>query len=444
VLLLVTVLLVLAGLVLLIVGFIQDTLSLIYLSIGCAAVAGVALIVFSRLSRRRALRLATDGPSIALRGGALDDRERRGAEPVPAGRTDWVRPARSGDVATAEPEWPPAPATSSAPSTEEVETVDVAAVGAADRSDVRGEPTWSPPTATGAPTDNLGGREPVPAEAGDGDPYPVDDGYDDEREDFDAWGDEVVFPIEEYDELRVGEIVPLLPELEPDELEEVRDRESSGKNRSTIVLRIDELLGRTPPAPAVRSAAAPAPAPSRGAVSPAAKKPAGAAKRPGAKAATPAAPAPARAVASPSESTRGKRAAAKATPAPVPAKRAAATRGPAEKARASTNAAPKRAAAETTVPSRRATTKAGPPPAPSTTPRTTAEIATAPTPGKRAAGKAAAPAASPKRAASKAAAAPAPAKRATGKSAAPATTKRGAAKADPAATEQVAKKSRGG
>jgi hypothetical protein len=287
--LLLVIVLVLAGLVLLIVGFIQDTLSLIYLSIGCAAVAGLTLMAFGRLSRRRALRLATDGPSIALRRSALDDGEGGGADPVPADQTNWVRPARSDDVAIIEPEPSPAPAKSTnALSAEAVETVEVTTVGAADRSDGRGESTWRSPTATGAPNSSGGGRQPGP-----GDRYPADDQYDDDSEDFDAWGDEVVFPIEEYDERRVREIVPLLSELEPDELEEVRDRESSGKNRSTILLRIDELLGRTPP--------------------------------------------------------RGKRAAAKATPVPGPPKRAAPAKRPAARAPASTNAAaapPKRAASK--------------------------------------------------------------------------------------------------
>jgi hypothetical protein len=57
--LLVTVLLLMVGLVLLVVGYLQDALVLIYLSIGCTAAAGVVLIVFTRLTRRRAARLAT-------------------------------------------------------------------------------------------------------------------------------------------------------------------------------------------------------------------------------------------------------------------------------------------------------------------------------------------------------------------------------------------------
>lgn len=55
--------------------------------------------------------------------------------------------------------------------------------------------------------------------------------------------EEVEFPIADYDDLKVSEIVPLLPELDDDELEDVREREAAGKGRTTVLGRIDELLG---------------------------------------------------------------------------------------------------------------------------------------------------------------------------------------------------------
>lgn len=59
-----------------------------------------------------------------------------------------------------------------------------------------------------------------------------------------AEAEEVVeFPIADYDDLKVSEIVPLLPELDDDELEEVREREAAGKGRTTVLGRVDELLG---------------------------------------------------------------------------------------------------------------------------------------------------------------------------------------------------------
>lgn len=73
----------------------------------------------------------------------------------------------------------------------------------------------------------------------------------------DEWGDDA-FPIADYDSLRASQIVPLLAELDPDELETVRQREVDVKGgRVSILNRIDALLGRTvaaKKAPAKRAA----------------------------------------------------------------------------------------------------------------------------------------------------------------------------------------------
>ncbi|HVM39730.1 MAG TPA: hypothetical protein VM618_02990, partial [Acidimicrobiia bacterium] len=58
-------------------------------------------------------------------------------------------------------------------------------------------------------------------------------------------GEELEFPIADYDELKVSEIVPLLPELDDDELDMVREREEDTKGRATILNRIDELLAES-------------------------------------------------------------------------------------------------------------------------------------------------------------------------------------------------------
>jgi UPF0716 family protein affecting phage T7 exclusion len=68
-LLLVIVMLVAAGLVLLVTGFIENTLILLYLSIGSAALAGVGLIVFTRRNRRWAAQFETDSTEPAPSGG---------------------------------------------------------------------------------------------------------------------------------------------------------------------------------------------------------------------------------------------------------------------------------------------------------------------------------------------------------------------------------------
>src|SRR5439155_16403092 len=50
--------------------------------------------------------------------------------------------------------------------------------------------------------------------------------------------DDLEFPIADYDELTVDEILPLLPQLYTDELDVVEAREAAGQNRPAIV---DEL-----------------------------------------------------------------------------------------------------------------------------------------------------------------------------------------------------------
>jgi hypothetical protein len=53
--------------------------------------------------------------------------------------------------------------------------------------------------------------------------------------------DPSAFPIEGYDDLRVAEILPLLPRLDATQLAVVRGRETASKRRATILARIDEL-----------------------------------------------------------------------------------------------------------------------------------------------------------------------------------------------------------
>jgi hypothetical protein len=95
-----------------------------------------------------------------------------------------------------------------------------------------------------------------------------------EEEPADADG----FPIGEYDKLRVGQILPILRTLEPDELALVREREEQGQARSGVLDRIDALSG-APKAPKAAPAAKAA-APVKKAAP--AKKAAAAAKKPAA------------------------------------------------------------------------------------------------------------------------------------------------------------------
>jgi hypothetical protein len=86
-----------------------------------------------------------------------------------------------------------------------------------------------------------------------------------------AADDDELFPIADYDDLTVGEIMPLLPKLYADEIDVVIDREQSGKARRQIVSRLEELRGSMRGAPddltaeewADQQPAAAAPAPAR-------------------------------------------------------------------------------------------------------------------------------------------------------------------------------------
>lgn len=66
------------------------------------------------------------------------------------------------------------------------------------------------------------------------------------------------FPIDRYDELRANEILPLLSNLDAEDLKMVREEEAAGKARTSILSRIDVLLAREQGGrPAARRAASP-------------------------------------------------------------------------------------------------------------------------------------------------------------------------------------------
>jgi hypothetical protein len=166
----VTILLVVVGTISLVIGFVQSSLLPIYISIACSVLAAAVLLIFSRMTAKSQQVVTSDaGPA------PLGGRTARGdrTEPVPAF-------AGSGLLSDSSP----------------------------------GEAFAAPEPAYGA-----GGP----------------DDEDDVVEDDD-------FPIERYDSRRVGEILPLLAELDVDELDLVREREEQGKSRATVLARIDQLI----------------------------------------------------------------------------------------------------------------------------------------------------------------------------------------------------------
>jgi hypothetical protein len=74
--------------------------------------------------------------------------------------------------------------------------------------------------------------------------FPLDDSEVSSYEDVGVAGG---FPIDRYDELKATDILPLLSELHPEDLKLVRQEEAAGKARSSILTRIDVLLARELP-----------------------------------------------------------------------------------------------------------------------------------------------------------------------------------------------------
>jgi hypothetical protein len=82
-----------------------------------------------------------------------------------------------------------------------------------------------------------------------------DAGYDAGYDELEVMRD---FPIDRYDELRANDILPLLSELDPEDLKMVREEEQATKARTSVLSRIDVLLARegSAGAPASRPAKA--------------------------------------------------------------------------------------------------------------------------------------------------------------------------------------------
>lgn len=176
-LLLVTILLVVVGTISLVIGFIQSSLVPIYISIACSVLAAVVLLIFSRMTAK-SQQVVTSGAGPA----PLDHGGDRGAP----------QPAFTGTGLLEE---------------------------SADDDD-----TYQPVDRYGS-TSRYGSVE--------ADPVLEDDHQDVVDDDF---------PIERYDSRRVGEILPLLAELDLDELDLVREHEEQGKSRATVLARIDQLI----------------------------------------------------------------------------------------------------------------------------------------------------------------------------------------------------------
>ncbi|HVE94341.1 MAG TPA: hypothetical protein VNB24_05425 [Acidimicrobiales bacterium] len=224
--LLVTIGLVIISALTLVVGFIQDSVGWIYASIGCSIAAAVILIISARTGRA--------APVAA------------GAAPAPLDYADADETVIS-DAAFPIADYDellvteiiPLLSALDAPELEQVRAREQA--GKARTSILRridselDERQSAPATSTGTATQAvLAEEEPSLADA-------LVTAGDDDGEGGLEFDDEP-FPIEDYDDLRVGEVLPLLPQLYADELDLVAARERSGANRAAVLDRIAELL----------------------------------------------------------------------------------------------------------------------------------------------------------------------------------------------------------
>ena len=301
VLLLVTIGLVLVGAVSLVIGFVSNSLPPIYLSIACSVIAGIVLVVFSRMSKRQ----EAGGPSASGFSPAPSPGNWAPPPPPPPPPAPSYRPPATPPPA-AEPTAAPARASTAVASAVAVEdfpldgydTLRVSQILPAldsldlDELDVVREREEQGKNRTTvlrridvlmdereAEDGAAAGAVATPLDTGDEDGEFMEDeaDLDDDKDDLledDAAGVETdrtavmstapsvddSFPIPDYDNLPVAQILPLLDDLDDDELDRVAEHEEQGKNRAAILDRIDDMfepIEDETPAPVVTPAPRP-------------------------------------------------------------------------------------------------------------------------------------------------------------------------------------------
>ena len=228
-LVLVSFVLVLAAAVTLVVGLLQSGLTLIYLSIACSVLAGVVLAVAvlrGRPEPRVAAAPRSFTPPARQQVPASVGAPTTGAQPT----TSWSAPTTDMPESPPPPSTPPPPpppAPTPAPSDDAATKAAGTALLGRLRSR-RGQQVQEEPSVAAAAA-----PEPEPEPSDVTMEMPVTPAG---READDG------FPIPDYDRLRATELLSRLPELDRNQLEAVRDRETAGKNRFTILSRVDALL----------------------------------------------------------------------------------------------------------------------------------------------------------------------------------------------------------
>jgi hypothetical protein len=221
VLVLVSFVLVLAAAVTLVVGLLQSGLTLIYLSIGCSVLAGVVLAVAVLRGRPEPRAAAPVGRSFTPPAAAPP-------QPAVVGAPASTSAYESTTTFTPPPSPPPPPPPSPAPGPTDDAATKAAGTALLGRLRRRTEePAEAPPAAA----------TPAPAPEPEYEPEPATAQYAAVSAEADDG-----FPIADYDRMRATDLLRQLGSLDRNQLEAVRERESAGKNRFTIMSRIDVLL----------------------------------------------------------------------------------------------------------------------------------------------------------------------------------------------------------
>ncbi len=206
-LLLVTIGLVVVGAIALVIGFVSNSLAPIYLSIACSVIAGIVLVVFSRIARR-----GDTGTSAA---------------PAQASPGSWAP-----STASAPPPPAPVPAPAMAPSYEPP-----AAPAPA---------PWAPTTGPAPARSTPIGRRPAPRPEPEPEMEPEFEAEPtivlDKAVPGGSGPDADGFPIAGYETMRSSQIIAMLADLDLDELDMVQEHEEQGKNRATVLRRVVERI----------------------------------------------------------------------------------------------------------------------------------------------------------------------------------------------------------
>jgi hypothetical protein len=243
--LLVSFLLVIVATIFLLSGlFLTGDLPLIIISIVCSALAGLVLVAAVIRSRPRPATMpAYEGGPAAAPLAAGDGLEV--AEPAPGREAEAAPGRRFAGRPFPIPDYDSLEVVEVLPLLAELEPEDLEMVRQREASG-RAHP-WILARIDAlleSEVAEAGWSKPAPAGDWSASDFPLESRSELDELSLEADGIEVVqeFPIADYDDLKVSEILPLLPKLDPIELRMVRQEEASGRARTSIISRIDSLL----------------------------------------------------------------------------------------------------------------------------------------------------------------------------------------------------------